>query len=453
MTAENKIQDNIIETLEDGLILRTATTEDSDALAQFNGTIHVDPGEEFVNHIAHWTRDLLSGNHPTTGPRDFTIVEDTTTGEIVSTLCLISETWAYEGIEFPVGRPELVATHENYRRRGLIRKQFDVIHKWSEERGHKLQFITGIPWYYRQFGYEMAVNLGGRRMGEIQAIPKLKEDEEEPFLFRKATEKDIPFIARLYDRGAQRSLLKSVRDEQLWQYELNGRHPKASLTLEMTIIETPQGEAVGTMLNVPVLWGGRVYIKALELIEGRSWLEIASPGLRYIQQLGEKYATEGAVETDKKELTGYCFDLGEDHPIYHIMPHKMPLKLDPYAYYIRVPDLPGFLRMITPVLEERLAKSYMAGHTGELKLTFYRTGIIITFEKGKIKAVDHWDSPNNEDAWANFPDLTFLQLVFGHRDVQQLEDAFPDLYYPKDGSKYLLSALFPRKPSKIMDLG
>jgi hypothetical protein len=453
MTAENVNQDNMIEILEDGLILRTATPEDSDALAQFNGKIHVDPGEEFVDHIAHWTRDLLSGTHPTTGPKDFTIVEDTATGEIVSTLCLIDQTWAYEGIEFSVGRPELVATREDYRRRGLVRKQFDVIHQWSKERGHKLQFITGIPWYYRQFGYEMAVNLGGRRMGEIQAIPKLKKNEEEVFNFRTATEMDIPFIADLYETGAQRSLLKSVRDDALWRYELNGRHPKGSLTLEMTIIETAEGNPIGYMFNVPVLWDGRVYVRGLELVKGRSWLEISSSVLRHIQRLGEKYVAEGSIETEIKELTGYCFDLGEDHPIYHIIPNKMPLKLDPYAYYIRVPDLPDFLGLIKPVLEERLAESYMAGHSGELKLNFFQTGINMVFEKGRIKILEPWDKPNNEDAWANFPDLTFLQLVFGHRDVQQLEDAYPDLYYTKDGSKYLLSALFPRKPSKVMDFG
>ena len=113
--------ENIIETLNDGLILRTATMDDAEALSQFNGKVHVDPGEDFVEHISLWTKDLLNGMHPTTRPEDITIVEDTNTGEIISTVSLIGQTWAYEGIEFPVGRPELVATHKDYRRRGLIR--------------------------------------------------------------------------------------------------------------------------------------------------------------------------------------------------------------------------------------------------------------------------------------------------------------------------------------------
>lgn len=77
----------------------------------------------------------------------------------------------------------------------------------------------------------------------------------------------------------------------------------------------------------------------------------------------------------------------------------------------------------------------------------------MVFEEGKIKSIQSWENPNNEEASALFPDLTFIQLMLGYRDVTQLEDAFPDLYYPKDGTKYLLGALFPSKPSKVMDLG
>jgi len=443
--------ENIIESLEDGLILRTATMEDSEALAKFNGTIHVDPGEDFVEHISLWTKDLLSGKHPTTSPEDFTIVEDTSTGEIVSTLVLIGQTWSYEGIEFAVGRPELVATHPNYRRRGLVRKQFEVIHGWSEARGHKMQFITGIPWYYRQFGYEMAVNLGGRRQGSVDSIPELKKEEEEPFHFRPAEEKDIPFLADLYKKSSRRNLLHCPRDEKLWAYEFSGRTPESSMQYDIQMIESPDRTPAGYFFTVPVLYEGKVYIRGLELEGGISWFEAAGPILRQIQKTGSQFTERTAVEKKPNKMTGFCFDLGEDHPIYHIIPDKMPLVQNPYAYYIRVPDLPSFLQMISPVLEERLARSYMSGHTGDLKLNFYRSGIQMHFEKGRLKAVEPWAEPQTEGSSANYPGLTFLQLVFGYRDVQQLEDAFADCYYQNASTKYLLSALFPRKPSHVWD--
>ena len=37
------------------------------------------------------------------------------------------QTWTYGGVPFEVGRPELVATHPDYRRRGLVRAQFEAV--------------------------------------------------------------------------------------------------------------------------------------------------------------------------------------------------------------------------------------------------------------------------------------------------------------------------------------
>ena len=444
--------ENIIQTLADGLILRTATIEDSEALAKFNGTVHADPGENFAEHLAHWTRDLLSGRHPTTGPQDFTVVEDTHTGEIVSSMCLIGQTWTYEGIEFPVGRPELVATHADYRRRGLVRKQFEVIHGWSEARGHKLQVITGIPWYYRQFGYEMAVNLGGRRHGDIHSIPKLKDGQEEPVRFRPAVPEDIPFLSRVYDQNSRRNPLTCVRGPEYWEYAFNGRHKASTTAVVVQIIETPAGEPVGYFATIPVLLGGKLTVTELEIAAGFSWFEPAAPLLRQIKKTGEGFAKRDSTDENPVEMEGYTFDLGEEHPIYAMAPDKMPLVHNPYAFYLRVPDLLGFLRMITPVLEERLANSYMRGHTGELKLNLYTHGILMKFENGRLE-VEPWEQPDYQVSSANFPDLTFLQLMFGHRDVEQLDRAFPDLYFSKDGARYLLNALFPRKSTRVMIFG
>ncbi|MEJ2759471.1 MAG: GNAT family N-acetyltransferase, partial [Anaerolineales bacterium] len=273
---------NIIQTLEDGLVLRSGTPDDVEDIVQFNGLMHVDPGEDFVEHIALWTRDLGSGKHPTAQASDFTLVEDTSTGKIVSTLCLIGQTWAYEGIEFPVGRPELVGTLADYRRRGLVRRQFEVIHQWSAERGQVLQFITGIPWYYRQFGYVMAVNLGGQRQGYLANIPALKKDAKEPFVFRRAEEKDLPFIGDLYQKASRRHLLACVRDAQSWQYELKTRTRHSSYTWDMWLIETPEGESVGYLFTVPTLYSGKVYVRTVELVDGISWFELAHPLLRHI---------------------------------------------------------------------------------------------------------------------------------------------------------------------------
>ena len=105
--------------LGDGLVLRWATSDDAEELAQFNLAMHSDNPDEPEMGLYYWVLDLMRGDHPTTKAGDFTVVVDTNDGDrIISSLNLISQTWAYDGIPFGVGRPELVATHPAYRRRG-----------------------------------------------------------------------------------------------------------------------------------------------------------------------------------------------------------------------------------------------------------------------------------------------------------------------------------------------
>jgi hypothetical protein len=81
-----------------------------------------------------------------------------------------------------------------------------------------------------------------------------------------------------------------------------------------------------------------------------------------------------------------------------------------------VPDLPGFIRHIQPVLEQRLAASDLTGHSGELKLTFYRSGLKLVFEQGRLIEVSSWKpEPHGHSGDAAFPELTFLQQLFGYR--------------------------------------
>ena len=164
-SAGEKIMD-----MSDGLVMRRSSAADTDRLAEFNGRIHGDDAEDAAA-VAAWTRDLLRNPPPAFSPNDFVIVEDPSTGEIISSLNLISQTWTYEGIPFGVGRPELVGTKPDYRGRGLVRAQFEVIHEWSRQRGELVQAITGIPYFYRQFGYEMGLDLGGGRGGFEPQVP------------------------------------------------------------------------------------------------------------------------------------------------------------------------------------------------------------------------------------------------------------------------------------------
>lgn len=447
MTAPNHTT-TLIRDLGDGLILRRSTPADAEKLGDFNSRIHTDTDEPDPR-LGAWTRDLLDRPHPTFGTDDFTIVEEQDTGRIVSSLNLISQTWAYEGIPFKVGRPELVGTLPEFRNRGLVRAQFEEVHKWSTARGEMVQAITGIPFYYRQFGYEMCVDLDGSRAGFEMNLPKLKDGESEPYLLRAATDADIPFMSEAYIHGSHRSLLSVVRDEAQWRYDLNGRSEKNVQRFVLKIIErVDNGEPVGYIAHPEYSWGVSCPVVAYELKPGVSWQDVTPSIVRHMWEVSKT-----VCDKEGKTRSAFTFGLSGTHPVYEVMRDSLPRVRQPYCWYLRVPDLPGFIRHITPVLERRLSESLIPGFSGEVRISFYRSGIRLGLEKGRLSLVEPWQpgSKENEGEVA-FPDLTFLQLVFGHRTMDELKQSRADCWWDNDRTRMLLTTLFPRKQSQFLPI-
>ncbi len=431
--------------LGNGLFLRRSTAADVEALVDFNKLIHREPGVvEPDEGVAVWTRDLLRGDHPTFGVDDFTIVEEQATGKIVSCLNLISQTWAYAGIPFKVGRPELVGTDPAYRKHGLIRTQFEVAHAWSAERGELVQAITGIPYFYRQFGYEMALVLGGGRRGYPADFPQLKPDQTESYRIRPVTAADLPFVIAVDTYAARRSLVTCVRDEALWRYELLGKSPGNVNSPAWAILETAAGEPAGVVAHGVKLEDGRLPVFYVELRPGLSWLKVSPSLLRGLAQIGAALAGGQG-----KTLAAVTFWLGVAHPLFTVTEERLPNVRRPYAWYLRVADVPGFLRHIAPALEARLADSVAAGHSGELKLSFYRDGVRLVLEDGRLAIAEPWQPSHDDGGAAGFPGCTFLHLLFGHRTLAELRTEFADCWADGDDARTLLEVLFPKQPSSF----
>ena len=305
----------IIRNLGNGLILRHASPEDGEALGSFFGEQLGDGGltSRDGQGLVAMTRDLFSRSHVSLSPNDFTIVEETSSGRIVSAMCLIQQTWMYEGIEFGFGRPEYVATHPDFRKRGLVRTQFDTVHQWSAENGLMVQGITGIPYFYRQFGYEFALNLGGRRCGSV--LPKPKEGESEKFVLRPAEEKDIPFLMSVYEQGCRRSMVSAKWTYEHWHNNLYEMSADNIQRLEFRVIERAEThEPVGYLAHPGSLTISGAYAFHYEVKSGVSWLEVSPFVSRYLWNVGQEYA-----KAENKVCESFGFYLGESHPAYQAL--------------------------------------------------------------------------------------------------------------------------------------
>jgi len=215
--------------------------------------------------------------------------------------------------------------------------------------------------------------------------------------------------------------------------------------LELRVIETANGEAVGFLAHPPYLWGPTLSVLMYELKAGCSWLDVTPSVLRYLKVAGDAYATQN----DDQEFQAFAMWMGTEHPVYDAISDRLPRTRDPYAFYVRVADLPDFINHVSPVLEERLATSALVGHSGELKLSFFRSGLKLAFEKGSLKDVDEYIPEHSNDGDVLFPDLTFLRVLFGYNDFWDVEKMFADCYVRNDLARALVPILFPKKASNV----
>jgi hypothetical protein len=314
-----------------------------------------------------------------------------------------------------------------------------------------MQAITGIPYYYRIFGYEMALNLSGGRIGFSPHMPALPPDTAEPFTLRPVrpgaeAAADLAFIQSVYEQSCRRYPLTCVWNAALFEYEAFGKTQRNVNRWELRIIEKAGGEAVGFLAHPAENWGPTQVCTRYELVPGVSWAAVTPSMIRYLAAAGKQHT----AETGKEPWDAFGLWLGEAHPAYAVIADRLPRVRPPYAWYIRIPDLPGFLAHIRPALESRLAASALAGHSGELALSFYRSGLRLAFENGAITTVEAWQpEPAAHSGDAVFPGLTFLQLLCGYRSLAELKYAFPDVSTRGDAAPALLDVLFPRQPSDV----
>jgi hypothetical protein len=434
-----------------GLVLRWSTAADLEGLiALYTQVFRREKADPPNPTMGEWVRDMMSGRHPLLGPGDFALVEDTDRDRIVTATCLMDQVWEYEGIGFPVGRPEIVASDEEYRERGLVRAVFGLIHARSAARGHLALGITGIPYYYRQFGYEFALDLGGERAVPFTAVPKLKEGQAEPYALRDATADDLPRVRALYDRERAGALVSTRIDEGYWRWVLEEQRPESGEGWRTQLIVNGEGQPVGYLTTNRRRWGSTVPVFNCATEPGVPLLAVLPSVMRAIVAQAPSIPTYRPGEPQPDRI---AFVLGQGHAVYQAL-GDMGTPSPPYAWYVRVPDLPGFIRHVAPVLERRLAGSAAADYTGELRVDFYRGGLRLAFEQGRVAAAEDWNA--RAEHWgprpqAGFPPLVFLQLLFGRRSLAELRYAYPDAWAEGDAQP-LLEALFPARVSWVRPL-
>ncbi len=372
--------------------------------------------------------DRLLHHHPAARYDDYVLVEDTTTGEAVSTTGLIPWRCTYEGIALETAMLEMVVTHPDYRRRGLIRAQVERFHRVTAARSFDLCIIQGIPHYYRQYGYAYALDHTPCEKLPAWRIPGgSTTDEIAPYSLRPATPEDASALTALY-QAATRNLAFSVqRTPEYWRYLLQ------YMAYPVRIVEDTRTKAcVG--YTCARRSGNHLHI-------GESAIFDYETGMAALREL--KTETPGEMQIvgpPTSLLIRLARSLGSQHTA-------------AYQWLLRIPNVARLLTKIAPVLEARLARAGCGALTIDLRLNLYREAFVLHFTRGALHSVEPMGfvgaSLGEDGGDLAIPPDAFIRLLFGYRSLDALHDAWPDIEI-KAARRYLWEALFPPMESLIV---
>ncbi len=409
--------------LGNGLLLKSLSDEqDAERLAVFNGIIH---GEI----VAATTRALIF-YHPSTRPPHWLFVEDEVSRQIVSSICLIPWTWRYEDVTLKAGEMGIVGTLPDYRRRGFIRALVARFDELLRDGDYDLSHIQGIPYFYRQFGYEYAIPLEGGWRIEPHLIPDAPPGEAPPFSLRQATAHDLPTLMRLFDEAAQELSIRTVRDEAMWRYLLD-HALQTDTSAETWLALDGAGRPGGYWRVAERGFGEGLIVNEVSRLSNA----LAPAALRQFKAL--------AIARDKPYIR---LNVPTDSSLVQTARYLGAHDLGRYAWQIRLPDVGRLLLKLAPVLERRLAASPLAGLAQRVCLNMYRQAFDLCFEGGKLAAVAALGFSDRTDI--RLPPPLAAPLLLGYRSYEALAQVYSDVSVRREW-QYLVDVLFPTVASFI----
>ena len=386
--------------LPDGLTLRPAHPDDLDQIAALLSERGA--AEDAVDH-------RLVVDDPDAGWASCAVVVDG--DRVVCTATLLDEELRVADVVLPAGQVELVATHRDYEGRGLVRALMHWAHERSAARGHVLQVMIGIPYFYRLFGYEYAIDIPAAR--EVAHVPPR---EDSPAL-RAARPADIAAITSLQAAAqsrfdvvmphspARRRWLLAHEASRTWVLDRGD-------TVVATGRTTPPDD--GVLLAEAAAFDEPA---ALDLLRGVVALAAGEP-VSVVDRPGTVTAAGW------RHLLGDPGDLAEQ-------------------YYLRIPDPAAVLDRMRPLLWRRLTAAGLDRAGRSIVISTFRAHYRIAVGPdglGTVATGGTMQAPGVVGGAGVAPDY-LPALLFGPHGMAGLSRIRPDVYPGRD--RELFDRLFP----------
>jgi len=414
-----KIQKAHSKIIGDNLTLRVAIDDINvlQRLLSFNLTVHQE--ESLKKYISR-----LFLEHPKRDEIYWIYIEENDSNKIVSSITLMPLEWNFNKISIPICEMGLVGTLPKYRNRGLMGIMNKLYEDIMRQEGYLLSAIRGIPYYYRRFGYEFALNLDERVLLNNNQVPSRKLEK---ICFQKATKQDLTYIRSIYDKEQERFFITNRFNSDTFMYKfMNDDFDDNFLS---TFLIKIKGNP-NSFFSIGMSYDNVAFSLIVPEVNEESMIKI----LQFVKILNEeKDQIIFHVNSDTKFAQYICSiggkkDLG-------------------YGWQIRIPNIKEFLHAISSVLEQRIERSSYKGLSKDIIISDYRDIFTLRFKNGKVEDIEvkkGYPFPGSCDV--QIPGSTLIKLLLSDKTFEEIKYILKDSIL-KPGSEKLIKILFPKKPS------
>lgn len=308
-----------------------------------------------------------------------------------------------------VGVIGYVATHPDYRRKGLATVLMNEWIKQMTKDDYHLSYVFGIPYFYQQFGYELAF-FGDRYGYSPTMYMNVKELRGKKignkFITGTYEERGLSSVSKLYDYANRQRTGSLVRTEEFWRWLIKGLSDTGRVKRKniITIKESANQLFAYAMINPDdeglfVVW---------EVATANNNEE----GLAFLLRAIVRQAQE-------QNIKRIYFKLPLDHPFlrYCVANGAIPTSHS-YGVYARVINLSSLFHVIIPELEKRLRCSSFKDWQGVFGIRTNIGSINLNVAHGTIA----YDCGNDKKVFSSLhiPQNLLIQLITGYTDVTQI---------------------------------
>ncbi len=343
-------------------------------------------------------------------------------GKMVASLNIIPQTWSIGGIPLKVAEMGMVTTLPEYRKRGLQRTLNAHYDEYIAEGGFDLSVIEGIPFFYRQFGYEYTIPLDVEAEMPLSKIAYEKTPDIRPF--RRS---DISKAVGLLGESQKKFLVHSVRPEAVWRAQEETGW-QADWAFKGFVLEE-RGEVVAYFRLS--LKGDTIYLVEISNTNNRQ----ADKILGFIRSYGEELGASRLVTR-----------VSHSEPIIDELLKSGGEAHKPYAWQVKIVDHKRVFENLAPLFTKRIADSRHRNLTDDIKINLYRQCLALNIVDGKVERVVPCEGLRKDEIRIN--PVVFPKLLLGAASREELEDDYPDVSV-KPRYRELIDVLFPKGNSYI----